>query len=175
MYALVISRDFVAQHYLVGGDWGEENRNHSHHYKVELQLEREKLDRSRYLVDIVDLETKLDAQVCNYTDRTLNDLPEFSGVNPSIERFALVMCETLAARINAPSVCVITVKIWENDNAWASHTRVTESCNDCCRCRGPCSYVNKMRVGLVIYGSLDTLSGGYLYDRTLVARLRRRR
>ena len=29
-----------------------------------------------------------------------------------------------------------------------------------------------MRVGLVIYGSLDTLSGGYLYDRELVAHLR---
>lgn len=31
-----------------------------------------------------------------------------------------------------------------------------------------------MRVGLVIYGSLDTLSGGYLYDRKLVAHLRRK-
>ncbi len=29
-----------------------------------------------------------------------------------------------------------------------------------------------MHVGLVIYGSLDTLSGGYLYDRKLVAHLR---
>ncbi len=29
-----------------------------------------------------------------------------------------------------------------------------------------------MRIGLVIYGSLDTLSGGYLYDRKLVAYLR---
>ena len=29
-----------------------------------------------------------------------------------------------------------------------------------------------MRVGLVIYGSLETLSGGYLYDRKLVAHLR---
>ena len=25
-----------------------------------------------------------------------------------------------------------------------------------------------MRIGLVIYGSLDTISGGYLYDRKLV-------
>jgi len=25
-----------------------------------------------------------------------------------------------------------------------------------------------MRVGLLIYGNLDTLSGGYLYDRKLV-------
>lgn len=30
-----------------------------------------------------------------------------------------------------------------------------------------------MRIGLVIYGSLDTLSGGYLYDRKLVESLRR--
>ena len=30
-----------------------------------------------------------------------------------------------------------------------------------------------MRIGLVIYGSLDTVSGGYLYDRKLVAHLRR--
>ncbi len=30
-----------------------------------------------------------------------------------------------------------------------------------------------MRVGLLIYGSLDTLSGGYLYDRKLVEHLRR--
>jgi glycosyltransferase involved in cell wall biosynthesis len=30
-----------------------------------------------------------------------------------------------------------------------------------------------MRIGLIIYGSLDTLSGGYLYDRKLVEYLRR--
>ena len=29
-----------------------------------------------------------------------------------------------------------------------------------------------MRVGLVIYGSLETISGGYLYDCKLVAHLR---
>jgi hypothetical protein len=30
-----------------------------------------------------------------------------------------------------------------------------------------------MRLGLVIYGSLNTFSGGYLYDRKLVEHLRR--
>src|SRR5512141_1954143 len=29
-----------------------------------------------------------------------------------------------------------------------------------------------MKIGLIIYGSLDTLSGGYLYDRKLVEYLR---
>jgi hypothetical protein len=31
-----------------------------------------------------------------------------------------------------------------------------------------------VRLGLVIYGSLDTISGGFLYDRRLVDYLRRR-
>ena len=29
-----------------------------------------------------------------------------------------------------------------------------------------------MHIGLVIYGSLDTISGGYIYDRKLVEYLR---
>ena len=32
--------------------------------------------------------------------------------------------------------------------------------------------LKKLRLGLIIYGSLDTLSGGYLYDRQLVSHLR---
>ena len=31
-----------------------------------------------------------------------------------------------------------------------------------------------MHIGLIIYGSLDTLTGGYLYDRLLVEQLRHR-
>ena len=39
MYAVAVSRDFVAQHFLIGGDWGAENESHSHHYRVEVGLE----------------------------------------------------------------------------------------------------------------------------------------
>ena len=39
MYTLAVQRDFVAQHYLIGGDWGAENFWHSHHYRLEVQLE----------------------------------------------------------------------------------------------------------------------------------------
>ena len=34
------------------------------------------------------------------------------------------------------------------------------------------STAENMKIGLIIYGSLDTLSGGYLYDRMLVDYLR---
>ena len=35
MYSVAVKREFVAQHFLIGGDWGAENDWHSHHYQVE--------------------------------------------------------------------------------------------------------------------------------------------
>ncbi|MBX3055443.1 MAG: 6-carboxytetrahydropterin synthase [Anaerolineae bacterium] len=120
MYTVAVKRDFVAQHFLIGGDWGAENEWHSHHYAVEVQLHGETLDRHGYLVDIVDIETHLNALVAHYRDKTLNDLPEFAGLNPSIEHFARIFCTQLAERIQAETLTAVTVKLWENEIAWAS-------------------------------------------------------
>ena len=121
MYNVAVKRDFIAQHYLTGGDWGAENQLHSHHYQIELILQGEQLDQHGYLVDIVEIDTALNAVASRYRDQTLNDLPEFAGVNPSIERFVCLLCETLAGQIHAPNLLGILVKLWENDIAWASY------------------------------------------------------
>ena len=121
MYTVAVKRDFVAQHFLIGGDWGAENEKHSHHYVVELRLEGTALDQHGYLVDIVDIEQHLDEMVAYYRDQTLNDLPEFAGLNPSIEHFARILCQNLALRIKAPNLDALSVVIWENDIAWASY------------------------------------------------------
>jgi 6-pyruvoyltetrahydropterin/6-carboxytetrahydropterin synthase len=123
-YTLAVKRDFVAQHFLIGGDWGAENFKHSHHYVLELQLEGHQLDQHGYLVDIVDVEKHLNALVAHYRDKTLNDLPEFAGLNPSIEHFTRIVAETLAAQIKAETLTALTVKIWENEIAWASYRKV---------------------------------------------------
>ena len=123
MYALSVWRDFVAQHFLIGGDWGAENEKHSHHYKIELRLEGNQLDKHGYLVDIVDVEANLDALVASYRDHTLNDLPEFKGLNPSIEHFSRILCEALASRIKAGNLQAMVVTIWENQIASASYRK----------------------------------------------------
>jgi 6-pyruvoyltetrahydropterin/6-carboxytetrahydropterin synthase len=123
VYAVAVQRDFVAQHYLTGGDWGAENQLHSHHYKVEVQLEGNALDRHGYLVDIVDIESRLEGLVEYYRDKTLNNLEEFNDLNPSIEHFSRLLCEALADRIQAANIRAVTVRIWENDIAWASYRR----------------------------------------------------
>jgi len=130
MYTVAVKRDFVAQHYLIGSDWGEEKRKHSHHYLVELQVKGSKLDKRGYLLNVIDIQSYLDEQVHYYKDKTLNDLPEFMGLNPSIECFAFILCEKLSDRINAPAANIIAVKIWESDNIWASYMRVKQDDHD---------------------------------------------
>jgi 6-pyruvoyltetrahydropterin/6-carboxytetrahydropterin synthase len=107
MYTLAVQRDFVAQHFLIGGDWGAENDWHSHHYRLEVILEGAELDRHGYLVDIVDVESNLEALVDHYRDKTLNELPEFEGLNPSIEHFTRIVCHTLAEGIKANNLHAI--------------------------------------------------------------------
>ncbi|MBL8058845.1 MAG: 6-carboxytetrahydropterin synthase [Anaerolineales bacterium] len=119
-YTVAVQRDFVAQHFLVGGDWGAENFKHSHHYVVELQLEGDRLDQHGYLVDIVDIERHLNALVAHYRDQTLNDLPEFAGLNPSIEHFSRLLVHSLAERLPAGTLTALTIKLWENEIAWAA-------------------------------------------------------
>jgi len=127
MYTVAVKRDFVAQHFLIGGDWGAENEKHSHHYVVELQLQGATLDRHGYLVDIVDIEEHLQALVDRYRDQTLNDLPEFSGLNPSIEHFSRILCLRLAENIHASNLGAMTVVLWENEIAWASYQHLLPS------------------------------------------------
>jgi len=120
MYTLGVRRDFIARHFLIGGDWGVENFPNSHHYVLELQLEGKELDQHGYLVDIVDVEKHLDEIVDYYKEQMLNDKPEFAGLNPSIEHFARRLAATLNERIKAGNISALKVVLWENDSAWAA-------------------------------------------------------
>ena len=121
IYALGARRDFVARHFLIGGDWGPENFPNSHHYILELQLEGRELDQHGYLVDIVDVEKHLDEIVDYYKEQMLNDKPEFAGLNPSIEHFARILATSLSERIKAANISIVKVVLWENESAWAAY------------------------------------------------------
>lgn len=126
MYQLMVRRDFVAQHYLTVPNCGPENEWHSHHFELEVLLEGRELNGNGYLVDIVEVEEILDALTDRYRDATLNDLPEFDGLNPSIEHFSRIACTALETRISSDALDRITVKIWEDEDAWASYTSELE-------------------------------------------------
>jgi len=121
MYTLGVKREFIARHYLIGGDWGPENFPNSHQYVLELQLGGDELDQHGYLVDIVDVESQLDEIVSYYREQMLNDKPEFEGFNPSREHFSHILCTTLSERIQAKNISMMKVVLWENESAWAAY------------------------------------------------------
>ena len=127
MYTVAVKRDFIARHYLTGGDWGEENKPHAHHYFIEVRMEGDALDEHGYLADICDIETVLDARIAYFRDRVLNELPEFDGLNPSIEHFARILCLSMAADIRIQRLSAIAVKLWENESAWAQFRQTFQS------------------------------------------------
>jgi 6-pyruvoyltetrahydropterin/6-carboxytetrahydropterin synthase len=120
-YAMTVRTDFIAQHFLIGGDWGPENERNSHHYVLEVRLDGSELNEHGYLVDIVQVEAELRDLRGYFADRLLNDLPEFAGLNPSIEHFARIVCQRLAERLKATNLTEIGVRLWENDFASASY------------------------------------------------------
>jgi 6-pyruvoyltetrahydropterin/6-carboxytetrahydropterin synthase len=122
MYKLQVRRDFIAQHYLTVPNCGPENEWHSHHFKVDVILRGAELNEHGYLVDITEVEEALDALIDRFSDATLNDLPEFDGLNPSIEHFSRIFSTAFRERLALDHVEECTVRIWEDESAWASYT-----------------------------------------------------
>jgi len=96
MFTLALQRRFEARHHLIGGDWGAENDPHAHSYLLELRLEGEGLNKHGYLVDLVDVESRVEQLLARFGGADLNSLSEFAGLNPSIEHFSRILCQALA-------------------------------------------------------------------------------
>ncbi|MDR9502345.1 MAG: 6-carboxytetrahydropterin synthase [Desulfurivibrionaceae bacterium] len=121
MYALGVGRQFRARHYLIGNDWGKENIEHPHHYRLELVLETKDLDQHGFLVDISELNQHLDEVTAAFEGRTLNSLAPFKDVNPSIERLATVIHHLFRERLAHCGLAGLAVTIWEDEVAWTSY------------------------------------------------------
>ena len=121
MYSLGVRRQFSARHYLIGGDWGAENSEHPHHYRLELVLEGLTLNHHGFLVDIVEVEQHLEAVVAAFAGQTLNAMAAFTGLNPSIERLATILHDAFTARLAHLPLEALTVTLWEDDIAWTSY------------------------------------------------------
>mgnify|MGYP006312046381 CR=1 FL=1 len=122
MYRLRVKRDFIARHFLIGGDWGPENEENSHHFTLELILDGPDLNEHGYLVDIVTVGDALDRFVLRYRDTVLNHHDSFAGRNPSVEVFATVAWNEIVPHLAEHTVTAATVRMWEEDVAYAEYS-----------------------------------------------------
>lgn len=126
MYQLCLLREFSARHYLIGGDWGTENQEHAHAYKLEWELSANELDPNGFLIDLVVLESALIRVLDPIQDRVLNELPGFIGLNPSLERFAHYLSDQLLVFLDQADldrrIKQSSIRLWEHALAWAAWT-----------------------------------------------------
>ena len=120
MFSLALRRSFSASHFLIGGDWGAENLPHSHDYRLEVELEGDRLDRHGFLVDLVELGRTVDAALETYRAQSLNQLAAFHDLNPSLEHFCRILCSSFDQSLKQPGIRSLTVRLWEDESAWAS-------------------------------------------------------
>jgi 6-pyruvoyltetrahydropterin/6-carboxytetrahydropterin synthase len=125
-YKLTVTRKLVAQHFLTVPDPGPEGVPHSHRFQIEVRFGGPELNEYGYLVNIDAVNELLDRLEERYRDSLLNDLPEFEGLNPSVEHFSRLFGDRVQAGLSEPTPTRLTVRIWEDDTAWASHQRSLE-------------------------------------------------
>lgn len=120
VFNLSIKSKFDSAHFLEGYK-GACAQMHGHTWKVECLFEGQKLDELGMVVDFKLLKRELMKIVMELDHHCINYvLPE--GTNPTAENIAKWIFKKLKKGAKGFSVRLITVIVWESDDAWASFT-----------------------------------------------------
>jgi len=117
-YELAVSCHFNAAHFLRHYE-GKCKRLHGHSYEVTAVFGGETLDEAGMLVDFGIARGWLAEVVDRFDHTLLNDMPEFEVLNPTAENLAKILFEALAARMDSPSVALLSLSVAENPGSTA--------------------------------------------------------
>ncbi len=120
MFELRIISHFAAAHQLKMVSQKCENL-HGHNWKVEAYVAGERLNPAGVLMDFGELKNHLSKIMDELDHKFLNELSMFNN-NPSSEKIAQYIAETLQSRIENDLVAVSRVTVWESENASATYT-----------------------------------------------------
>jgi len=120
MYEVIIKRDFSAAHMIkeIGGKCEE---LHGHNFTVEAAVAAPELNGEGIMVDFRDVKGWLAGILGELDHNCLNELPFFSGINPSSENIARFIFDRLRAMLPA-GLTLARVTVWESGDARVSYT-----------------------------------------------------
>lgn len=118
MFTLALRKKFIS-HRHVSEASDVEHPIRSHLYILEVMLEAEELDSEGYVLDLDELESEVEDILALYRDKTLNNTKAFQDTTPTLEAFARVLGDALNEGLYAPQLTAISVRLWQDDNAWA--------------------------------------------------------
>lgn len=120
MFEIMVEGKFDAAHCLRGYQ-GDCERLHGHTYRVQSFLHLDDLDEQGMAIDFKIVKKSLKS-ILDYLDHIcLNDLPEFTEINPTAENIAKFIYDKMSDDFGAS---VHKVTVWETASSAASYWRV---------------------------------------------------
>ncbi|QER42023.1 6-carboxytetrahydropterin synthase QueD [Thermodesulfobacterium sp. TA1] len=121
MFRLKVQDYFSSAHFLRHYE-GPCEKLHGHNWKVEVVVEGEKLNELDMLIDFKLLKQALRETLEKIDHRLLNDIPYFLEVNPSSERIAQYIFQTLKEKLSSyPNLRLREVTVFETEKACATY------------------------------------------------------
>ena len=120
MYLLTVKEDFDAAHRVVGYP-GKCDKLHGHCWTVEVSVTGNQLDELGMVVDVKYLKAKVRDVLNIYDHRYLNELPDFSGKNPTAENIASVIYHRIADGLGNDAA-VKQVTVWESPGSSVTYS-----------------------------------------------------
>lgn len=116
MYDIFIKTHFSSGHHL--RDYpGSCELPHGHNWKVTVTVRANELDSLGMGIDFKELKSKVNEVVDELDHRILNDMPEFSEVNPSSENIARFVFDKLSIPLKHQRYHLHSVTVYETDTS----------------------------------------------------------
>lgn len=120
MYRLRVYDYFSSAHFL-NGYQGKCEALHGHNWKVEVEVEGERLDNLGMLIDFKTLREYLSGVLKKMDHCILNEIEEFKKTNPSAELIAKYIYKELILRFPS-NIKISAVSVWETERSQAIYS-----------------------------------------------------
>jgi 6-pyruvoyltetrahydropterin/6-carboxytetrahydropterin synthase len=120
MYEIAVTSHFSGAHrlrYL----HGKCEELHGHNWKVEVSVASNRLGKEGVVIDFGILKQKVEKILKSLDHTYLNDLPHFSGMEPSSENIAKYIFDRLKSELKGHSVKLKKVTAWESETSCATY------------------------------------------------------
>jgi 6-pyruvoyltetrahydropterin/6-carboxytetrahydropterin synthase len=121
MYQVGTAIEFPAKHIMPGVE-GPEGTLHEHDYRVDVVLEREKLDDRGMVCDLDVLDAALLRIDHVVRDQNLDVIRPPDAEAVTVEVFARWVHDALAADLRSTGVESLTVRVWESTSAFGGYS-----------------------------------------------------
>jgi len=120
MFEITVKTDFSSAHNLRGYN-GKCEEIHGHNFKVSVTVSGEKLDDIGLVIDFKILKEKANKIISRLDHKYLNNLSEFTKINPSSENIAKYIFKEMDKELKGENAKIKRVVVWESDSSCATY------------------------------------------------------